>query len=132
LGLVSKCQIGYEKIDLIVVYMANLINVIMTVLFIARISGLPQVEYVLGIVVMIVGFALGYIAFFNRKNKRDKWDAYLLSRFFYFSSSTSFPTIFYRLISVALQSSDRMFCFISSGSGGLSDIALGLARSGDL
>ena len=52
--------------------------------------------------------------------------------FFYFSSSNSFSTIFYRLISVALQSPDRMFCFISSGSGGLSDMVLGLIRSGDL
>ena len=64
--------------------MANLINVIMAILFIARISGLPQVEYVLGIVVMIMGFALGYIAFFNKKNKRDKWDVYLLIPIFLF------------------------------------------------
>lgn len=63
--------------NLIVVYIANLINVIMAVLFIARISGLPQVEYALGIVVMIMGFALGYIAFINKKNKKDKWDIYL-------------------------------------------------------
>ena len=84
MGLDSKFQTDYEKIDLIVVYMANLINVIMAILFIARISGLPQVEYVLGIVVMIMGFALGYIAFFNRKNKRDKWDVYLLIPIFLF------------------------------------------------
>jgi uncharacterized membrane protein HdeD (DUF308 family) len=56
----------------------------MSILFIARISGLPQVEYVLGIVVMIMGFALGYIAFFNKKNKRDKWDVYLLIPIFLF------------------------------------------------
>jgi len=78
LGLNSKSRTDYRRIDLIVVCMANSINVVIAILFIARISGLPQVEYVLGIVVMIMGFALGYIAFFNKKNKRDKWDVYLL------------------------------------------------------
>jgi hypothetical protein len=83
-GVDSRFQADYGKIDLIVVYMANLINVIMAILFIARISDLPQVEYVSGIVVMIMGFALGYIAFFNKKNKRDKWDVYLLIPIFLF------------------------------------------------
>jgi len=84
LGLGFNFQTEYKKIDLIVVYMANLINIVMAVLFIARISGLPQVEYVLGIVVMIMGFTLGYIAFLNRKSKRDKWEAYLLIPIFLF------------------------------------------------
>jgi hypothetical protein len=78
LGLDSKFQTDYKKVDLIVVYLANLINVIMTILFTARIFGLPQVEYLLGIVGMVMGFVLGYIAFLNKKNKRDKWEAYLL------------------------------------------------------
>ena len=69
---------------MIVAYMANLINVIMTILFTARIFGLPQVEYVLGIVVMIMGFALGYVAFLNKKNRRDKWEVYLLVPIFLF------------------------------------------------
>jgi uncharacterized membrane protein HdeD (DUF308 family) len=56
----------------------------MTILFTARILGLPQVEYVLGIVVMVMGFALGYIAFFNKKNKREKWEVYLLIPIFLF------------------------------------------------
>ena len=84
LGLDSKSQTDYRKMDLIVVYIANLINVIMTLLFTARIFGLPQVEYVLGIVVMVMGFALGYIAFFNKKNKREKWEFYLLIPIFLF------------------------------------------------
>jgi hypothetical protein len=42
------------------------------------------VEYDLGIVVMIMGFALGYIAFFNRKNRREKWEVYLLIPIFLF------------------------------------------------
>ena len=84
LGLDSRFQTDYKEIDLIVAYMANLINVIMAILFVARISGLPRVEYVLGIVVMIMGFALGYIAFFNKKNKRNKWEVYLLIPIFLF------------------------------------------------
>ena len=80
----SKFQTDYRKVDLIVVYLANLINVIMTILFTARIFGLPQVEYLLGIVGMVMGFVLGYIAFLNKKNKRDKWEAYLLIPIFLF------------------------------------------------
>jgi len=84
LRLDSIFQTDYKEIDLIVVYMANLINVIMAILFVARISGLPRVEYVLGVVVMIMGFALGGIAFFNKKNKRNKWEVYLLIPIFLF------------------------------------------------
>ena len=84
MGLGSKSQTDYKRIDLIVVYMANLINVIMTVLFTARIFGLPQVEYALGVIVMVMGFALGYVAFLNKKNKRDKWEVYLLIPIFLF------------------------------------------------
>ena len=69
---------------MIVVYIANLINVIMTILFTARILGLPQVEYVLGIVVIVMGFALGYVAYLNRKNRREKWEVYLLIPIFLF------------------------------------------------
>ena len=84
MGLGSKYQTDYRKIDLVVVYIANLINVIMTILFTARIFGLAQVEYVLGIVVMVMGFALIYVAFLNKKNKRDKWEVYLLIPIFLF------------------------------------------------
>jgi len=73
-----------RRIDLIVVCTANLINVIMVLLFVVRISNLPQLEYVLGIVVMIMGFGLGYIAFINRRNHRGKWETYLLIPIFLF------------------------------------------------
>jgi hypothetical protein len=73
-----------RRIDLIVVWTANLINVIMTLLFIVRISNLPQVENILGIVAMIMGFGLGYIAFFNWRNNRNKWETYLLIPIFLF------------------------------------------------
>jgi len=81
---VSKFESDFQKIDLIVVYLANLINVIMSLLFVARISALSQVEDVLGIVAMIMGFCLGYIAFINRRNKRDKWETCLLIPIFLF------------------------------------------------
>jgi hypothetical protein len=84
MGLDSKPQTDYKKIDLFVACLANLINVIMAILFTARIFGLPQVEHALGIVVMAMGFALGYIAFLNRKNRRDKWEFYLLIPIFLF------------------------------------------------
>ena len=59
----ARSESEYKKIDLIVVYLANVINVIMSLLFVARISALSQLEDVLGIVVIIMGFCLGYIAF---------------------------------------------------------------------
>ena len=81
---VSKFESNHKRIDLIVVYLANLINVIMAFFFVARISALSQVENILGIVAMIMGFCLGYIAFINRKNKRDRWESYLLIPIFLF------------------------------------------------
>ena len=84
MGLGSKPQTGYKKIDLVVVCLANFINVIMAILFTVRILSLPQVEYALGIVVMIMGFALGYIALLNKKNGRNKWEVYLLIPIFLF------------------------------------------------
>ncbi len=84
LRLESKPQTGYKKIDLVVVCLANFINVIMAILFTVRILSLPQVEYALGIVAMIMGFALGYVALLNKKNKRDKWEVYLLIPIFLF------------------------------------------------
>ena len=79
-----KIHSGFIKIDLIVVSLANLINIVMAFLFVARLSSLPQVQYVLGIITMIMGFALGYVAFLNKKNKRDKWMTYLLIPIFIF------------------------------------------------
>ena len=67
-----------------VAYLANLINVIMSILFTARIFGLPQVEYALGVVVMVMGFALGYVALLNRKNGREEWEFFLLIPIFLF------------------------------------------------
>lgn len=80
----SKFQTDYKSIDVIVVYFAILINVLMAVLFAARIFGLPEIEYIIGLIVIIMGFSLGYIAFFNKKNGRDMWEVYLLLPIFLF------------------------------------------------
>ena len=69
----------YNRIDLIVVSIANLINLIMVSLFVARMSGLLQIEKGFGIIAMLLGFTLGYIAFLNYKKKRDIWTTYLLA-----------------------------------------------------
>jgi hypothetical protein len=74
----------YARRDLIAVGIANVINVVMAVLFAARVTGLPQAERISGIVAMILGFALGYIAFLNKKSKRDKWTSCLLIPIFLF------------------------------------------------
>ncbi|MCW4046157.1 MAG: hypothetical protein NWE99_01145 [Candidatus Bathyarchaeota archaeon] len=66
------------RIDLIVIVLANLINIAMVGLFAARMSGLPQIQYVLGVAALVMGFSLGYMAFLNQKAKRDKWLTYLL------------------------------------------------------
>jgi len=75
---------NYRKIDLTVVYLANLINILIAFLFLARMSELTEVENTLGIAVITMGFALGYIAYLNKKNRRDKWETYLLIPIFLF------------------------------------------------
>jgi len=77
-----QTQMDYRKIDLMVVYIANVINIIMSFLFMARISTLPPLEHALGISTIILGFSLGYIAIINKKNKRDKWDLIPIFVFF--------------------------------------------------
>ncbi len=77
-------SVNYRKIDLTVVYLANLINILIAFLFLARMSGLTEVENTLGIAAITMGFILGYIAYFNKKNRRDKWETYLLIPIFLF------------------------------------------------
>ena len=73
------------RIDSFVVYLANLINVIMVFLFAVRIYYLPPLfEDILGIVAMVMGFCLGYIAFVNWRNGRNNWEIYLLIPVFLF------------------------------------------------
>lgn len=73
----SKFQTKFWKIDLVVVCIATSINVVMAILFTTRILGLPNLEYALGIVAMTLGFALGYVVFLNKMNKRGKWEVCL-------------------------------------------------------
>jgi hypothetical protein len=75
---------NYRKIDLTVVYLANLINIFIAFLFLARMSGLTEIENTFGISTIAMGFVLGYIACLNKKNHRDKWETYLLIPIFLF------------------------------------------------
>jgi hypothetical protein len=74
----------HRRIDLFVVYAANIINISMGFLFVVRMLGFPLVEKALGIVVLFLGFSLGYVAYINKKNKRDKWEVFLLLPVFFF------------------------------------------------
>ena len=82
--LSSLSRTEYHRTDLVVVCLANTVNVVMSILFVARILDLTQAEYDIGIFAMAIGFALGYIALRNRMRKRDKWDFYLLVPIFLF------------------------------------------------
>jgi hypothetical protein len=77
-------SVDYRKIDLTVVYLANLINIFIAFLFLARMSGLTEIENTFGISTIAMGFVLGYIAYINKKNHRDKWETYLLIPIFLF------------------------------------------------
>lgn len=74
-----------RRVDLTVVYTANLINIVMALLFVARVYTSSQIEDILGIAAIIMGFGLGFIALVNWRNKRDKWEYYLLIPIFLFS-----------------------------------------------
>ena len=72
-------------VDFVVVCLANLINIVMVFLFLARILFLhPMFEEFLGIIAIAMGFSLGYIALVNWRNGRDKWETYLLIPVFLF------------------------------------------------
>jgi hypothetical protein len=74
----SRQGTEFRRIDLFAVCLANLINVVMSALFLARIVDLSWVQYALGIVAMAMGFTLGYVALRNRLDRRNGWDTYLL------------------------------------------------------
>lgn len=77
-------SVNYQKIDLTVVFLANLINILIAFLFLARMANLTELENTFGITSIIMGFTLGYIAYINSKNRRDKWETYLLIPIFLF------------------------------------------------
>ena len=75
----------YRRTDLFVVYASNVINISMAILFGVRILGISLVEKALGIVVLFLGFSLGYVAYRNKTNKRNRWEVHLLLPFLFFS-----------------------------------------------
>lgn len=77
-NVASSGRNEYRKIDLFVVIASNIINIAMALLFTARLSGLFLVEKSMGVLVIFLGFALGYVAYINKKDKRDKWEVFLL------------------------------------------------------
>lgn len=83
--MASSDRDHYRRIDLFVVFASNIINIAMALLFTARLSGLFLVEKSMGVLVISLGFALGYVACSNKNNKRDKWEVYLLLPVFFFS-----------------------------------------------
>lgn len=83
-GKSNHGSVNYRKIDLTVVYLANFINILIAFLFLARMFDLPEVENTLGVAVISMGFVLGYIAYLNKKNCREKWETYLLIPIFLF------------------------------------------------
>jgi hypothetical protein len=74
----------HRKIDLFVVIASNIINIAMALLFTARLSGLFLVEKSMGVMVIFLGLALGYVAYTNKKRKRDGWEVFLLLPVFFF------------------------------------------------
>jgi hypothetical protein len=84
-NVASSDRSTYRRTDLFVVYASNIINISMAILFAVRILGISLVEKALGIVVLFLGFALGYVAYRNKTNKRNRWEVYLLLPFFFFS-----------------------------------------------
>jgi hypothetical protein len=83
-GKSNHGSVNYRKIDLTVVYLANFINILIAFLFLARMFDLTEVENTLGVAVISMGFVLGYIAYLNKKNCREKWETYLLIPIFLF------------------------------------------------
>ena len=80
----EESSTNFARVDMVVVILANVINIVMAGLFAARISSLHQIQYILGVAALVMGFALGCVAFLNGKWNRDKWMTLLLVPIFLF------------------------------------------------
>ena len=69
-------QINYHSIDRVVFSIANLLNIIMVVIFLSRIKGLPRLE-VVGLVWVAFIILLTIVVVLNIKSKREWWEIVL-------------------------------------------------------
>jgi len=67
-----------RTVDVIVFGLANLVNLLIAGLFLARVRGMTQVEYILGLVVVAVAIPVGLAALFNLHEHREWWTIALL------------------------------------------------------
>ena len=84
-SVASSGKDDHRRTDLFVVCASNAINISMAFLFGARLMGVFVVERSMGVLVLILGLALGYVACVNAGNKRDKWEVLLLLPILLFS-----------------------------------------------
>lgn len=66
-------QSNYRSVDLVVFGLANLMNIIMVIIFLSRARGLSRVEHVLGLVWAAFVIALTFIVVLNIKGRREWW-----------------------------------------------------------
>jgi len=68
---------GSQKLDLVVVVIANLLNLILSLIFLNRVLGRPAWEHWLGYGTLIMAFPLTFIAFVNLTGRRS-WAFWVL------------------------------------------------------
>lgn len=76
--------IDYLAVDVTIVIIANLVNLLMTVIFLARVPKLSKVEYVAGIVNLLLALPVIYVLFANLAGGRAWWTYGLLIPFVLF------------------------------------------------
>jgi len=72
-------QSNYRSVDLVVFGLANLMSIIMVIVFLSRARGLPRVEHVLGLVWVAFIIALTFVVVLNIKGRREWWTTVLPS-----------------------------------------------------
>jgi hypothetical protein len=68
----------YQKIDLLVFVIANIINISLMAIYHARSKGLKKTEFFLGLFCIILGLPICIIMVLNILNHRDWWRSVLL------------------------------------------------------
>lgn len=70
-------QSDYRKVDFGVVACANLMNLLMVIIFLSRAGGNPGVEKIAGYFVVALILPLSLATVFNYREKREWWTIYL-------------------------------------------------------